>query len=554
MNARNAMRHLAGAGVIAALAMALYLPFLGNPLVFDDRIFFSGRLFSYYATHPLGLDLRLPAYFSITLTEVLWGGIAAQRIVSLILHLGCALALYKLLFDLQRAALGSEPSADHALRAGIGAAAFVLHPVAVYGAAYLVQRSIVMATLFSLLSAVLFLRGLRRGSYADALSAALLYSLAVLSKEHAVLLPAALLPAMALTHAPRRFALRHAAIFVAACAPAAIFVTLRSLNVIGGVYEEAFGAIAAQMEGASGVDISGQPLALSAVTQAGLFFRYLGLWFWPDPGAMSIDQRVDFLATWTPGWIAAKVAAFAACGILGALLLRRGGAAALAGFGLLYAWILFLVEFTAARFQEPLVLYRSYLWGPGFACIASAALARIPRRGALAAGAMACAALAYAAHDRLTTFSSPLLLWQDAAAKLPDKPVPWGSRTLYGAGREFLYSGQPAKAIEVTERCVKLYPQTAQCHYARGAVYLHLGEYEPARRDLLRAIELEPEQGIMYHRLGLALEGMARVGEAKDAYRRGLELGYAAAQFELQRLETPGRGLLAPGTRPAARK
>lgn len=554
MNASVGMRHLAGAAVIATLAAALYLPFLGNPLVFDDRIFFSGRLFSYYATHPLGLDLRLPAYFSITMTEVLWGGIAAHRIVSLLLHVGCAVALYKLLFDLQRAALGPEASADHALRAGIAAAAFALHPVAVYGAAYLVQRSIVMATLFSLLSAALFLRGLRRGSYADALSAALLYSLAVLSKEHAVLLPAALLPVLALAQVARGFALRHAAIYLAACAPAAAFVTLRSLHLIGGVYEEAFSGIAAQIESASGADVSGQPLALSAVTQAGLFFRYLALWFWPDPGAMSIDQRVDFLATWTPGWIAAKVGGFAACGVLGAALLRRGGAAALAGFGLLYAWILFLVEFSAARFQEPFVLYRSYLWGPGFACIAVAALARIPRRGALAAGAVACAALAYAAHDRLTTFSSPLLLWQDAASKLPDRPVPWGSRTLYGAGREFLYAGQPAQAIEVTDRCVRLYPQTAQCHYARGAVYLHLGEYEPARRDLMRAIELEPKQGIMYHRLGLALEGMARVGEAEAAYRRGVELGYAAAQFELQRLETPGRGLLAPGTRPSARK
>ena len=194
---------------IAALGVALYLPFLGNPLVFDDRIFFNGWQFSYYATHPLGLDLRLPAYFSLTFTEVFWGGIRAQRVVSLALHVGCALALYRLLLDLQRAALATQAEADTALRAAIGAAAFALHPVAVYGAAYLVQRSIVLATLFALLSAILFLRGLRRGSHADALSAALLYSLAVLSKEHAVLLPAALLPLLALASPGGRFALRH---------------------------------------------------------------------------------------------------------------------------------------------------------------------------------------------------------------------------------------------------------------------------------------------------------------------------------------------------------
>lgn len=546
---RAAAWQLGGACAITLLAAALYLPFLGNPLVFDDRIFFSGRLFSYYATHPLGLDLRLPANFSLAATEVLLGGIHAQRAVSLILHIGTALVLYRLLLDLQATALPHQPREDGALRAAFGAAAFALHPVAVYGAAYLVQRSTVLATLFSLLSALLFLRGMRRGSYADALSAALCYALAVLSKEHAILLPAAVLPMMALARPARRFALPYAAIYLAACAPAALFVAMRSLGVIGGVYEEAFGAIAAQIETASGEDISGQPLALSAVTQAGLFFKYLALWFWPDTGAMAFDLRIDFLASWSAGWIALKGLGFAACGILGACLALRGGAAGIAGVGVLYAWLLFFVEFSAARFQEPFVLYRSYLWGPGIACVAVAALAPVTRIAAIATGVAAMGALAIGAQDRLTTFSSPLRLWEDAAAKLPDKPVPWGSRTLYGVGREYLYSGQTEKAIAAADRCIRLYPRTAQCYYARGAIHLHLEEFESARGALSRALELKPSDGVTAHRLGLALEGLDRVEEAKAAYRRAMELGFYAATFELQRLESPGSGLLAPEMR-----
>ena len=530
----------AGALTVAALAAALYVPFLGNLLVFDDKIFFSGRLFSYYATHPLGLDLRLPAYFSLTMTEVLWGGIVAHRIVSLILHIGCALALYKLLFDLQRAALRPANDADTALRAGIGAAAFALHPVAVYGAAYLVQRSIVMATLFGLLSAVLFLRGLRRGGHADAISAALLYSLAVLSKEHAVLLPAAIVPAVILAETTRRFALRHAAIYLVACAPAAIFVTLRSAGVIGGVYEEGVGAIAAQVSSISGEDILQHSLALSAVTQAGLFFKYLALWLWPDPAAMSIDLRVDFAAGWSPAWIVTKAAGFAVCGALGVVLLLRRGAIGLAGFGLLYAWLLYFVEFAAVRFQEPFVLYRSYVWGPGMVCVAVAALSRLPRPGAIAAGVLACSVLAYAAHDRLVTFSHPLRLWEDAAAKLPDRPVPWGSRTLYGLGREYLYAGQPEKAIAATERCARLYPKTVQCVYARGAVHLQMREFARAAEDLNRALALDPGSAIMHHRLGLALECLGRIEEAEASYRQAQALGYGGALIELRRMQAPG--------------
>jgi len=546
MNLSLRSSHLAAAALIAGLTAALYLPFLGSPLVFDDRNFFTGQNFVYYATHPLGLERRLPGYFTLAATRVLWGAIEAQRIFSLIFHIACALALYRLLYGLQRAASPHAPAGPQrhfdgaaSLRAAIAAAAFALHPVAVYGAAYLVQRSIVLATLFSLLSLVLFLRGLQRGSFADALSSALLYLLAVLSKEHAVLLPAAALPLAMVAGAPRPFTLRYAALYLAACAPAAIFIALLSTGFIGKAYEPQFDQIAAQMGDASGSDMSGTPLALSAVTQAGLFFRYLGLWLWPDTRGMSIDVRVDFLGGWSAGWIALKVLAFAAAGALGAALLARRGPLRLCGFGLLYFWVMFLVEFTAARFQEPFVLYRSYLWAPGAACIAAGLLSYLPARAAAAAGALACALLAYSAYDRLGTFANPLRLWEDAVAKLPDGPVPWGSRTLYNLGREYLYTGQPAKAIATAERCAALYPHTAQCHYARGVIHLHLGEYESAIVHLRRVLQLMPETAIAHHRMGLALEGLNRIDEARASYRTASRLGFKGADLELERLDSP---------------
>ena len=105
------------------------------------------------------------------------------------------------------------------------------------------------------------------------------------------------------------------------------------------------------------------------------------------------------------------------------------------------------------------------------------------------------------------------------------------------------------KAVATAERCIRLYPETAECHYARGAIHLHLEEFEPARRALSRALELKPRDGIAVHRLGLALEGLQRIDEAKAAYRRAMELGFTPAAFELQRLESPGRGVLAPKAR-----
>ncbi len=547
MNARSAMRHLAGAGVIAALAAALYVPFLNSPWVFDDRMFFAGGpAFYHYATTPLGLGLRLPPYFSLAMTETMGGSMQVHRGISLLFHIACALALYRLLYDLQRLAAQAGRAAvqeagfdsDAAVRAAIVAAAFAVHPVAVYGAGYLVQRSILFATLFSLLSLLLFLRGLRQGKLSDAIAAAVLYSLAVLSKEHALLLPAAALPLLALAGVPWRFALRHMALYWAACAPAAVFALLLSTGVIGSAYEDAFRAIVSQMETAGDEGVAASPLSMSIVTQAGLFFRYLALWWWPDPGAMSVDLRVDFLGTWSAGWITAKVLAFIACGALGAALSWQRGAARIAGFGLLYFWLLYLVEFSVARFQEPFALYRSYLWAPGIACIAVAALSKVPQRVAIAAGVVACLALGYAARDRLSSFSSPLLLWEDAVTKLPQQTVPWGSRTMYNLGREYLYTGQPGKAVEIAERCIALYPETAQCRYARGAIRLQQKDFEQARADLSRVIEMQPASAIVHHRLGLALEGLGRMEQAHASYRRASELGYKGADLELERLRS----------------
>jgi hypothetical protein len=195
--------HSAALGLLAVLAGALYLPFLGNPPFYDDRVVFSGQGFADAASSPLALALRQPAYYSHAFVQVLWGSMEAHRFVSLIFHVACAWALYGLIREVQKAF--PERRNDY-IAALCAAALFALHPVAVYGAGYLVQRSILLATLFTLLSAILFLRGLRRGGYADALSAAALFSLAVLSKEHAILAPAA--NALAGFFYRRRFALR----------------------------------------------------------------------------------------------------------------------------------------------------------------------------------------------------------------------------------------------------------------------------------------------------------------------------------------------------------
>jgi len=545
---------LIGACLIVGLACGLYLPFLANPPVFDDQGFFSGRLFSYYATHPFGLELRVPPYFSLAIVQVIWGSMEAHRLVSLALHVVCALALYKLIFDLQHYTQGAGAPQATGLAAHVpaflAATVFAIHPVAVYGAGYLIQRMTVLATLFSLLSVILYLRGLARRAHADAISAAVLYSIAVLSRETAVLLPAAAVAAGLAVAAERRYLLRYTGLFAACCAPAAALVALLVKGKIGTAYEPDFEVVSAQIAGTGAgpgsTGLLSSPWLESAVTQAGLFFRYLASWIWLDTGAMSIDVRVAFAGSWPLLLAVLAAVAFLGHGLLGLYLLRREGLARMAGFGLLFPWIMFLVEFTTIRYQEPFVLYRSYAWAPGLMVLLAVALRRLDRRGTIVFCLLALPLLFLPARDRLQTFSSGLALWEDAVGKLPQRAVPGGSRTLYNLGREYLYREQLDKAIAVTERCIADYPTTFDCYSARAAIHLQQEQYREAMPYLARAIELRPDAGAARHHLGIALENLGCVEEAKQQYRLAFARRFPGAIYNLERLEKPGTGLLPP--------
>jgi len=531
---------LAALGLLAALACALYLPYLGNPRVFDDHMFFSGLGFARYASSPFGLGIRVPSYFSLAIVEVVFGRIEAHRVVSLVLHIACAWAVYGLIRALQ----------VRRLAAFAGAALFAVHPVAVYAAGYLVQRSILLATLFGLLSLLLYLRGMRRGSYSDAIAAAVLYSLAVLSKEHALLLPAAAAALVPLVGERLRFALRYTALYFLACAPAALLVVLLSKGIIGQPYEPYFDAAATQMTNAYWSEVVSSPWVGSAIAQTTLFFKYVALWLAPSTAYMSLDVRVDFAEHWSPAIALPALFGFLGWGALAANLVTKRGRVGIAAFGLLYVWILFLTEFASVRFQEPFVLYRSYLWAPGLAIAVAAGLEFLQPRVMLALLIPALAVLGWQAHDRLNSFSSGLAVWEDAAAKLPPGAIPGGHRPLYEVGREYLYAKRVQDALQVTDRCMKLYPTTYDCFFARGAIHIHLGQDEAALPYVKRAIALRPGEGAARHHLGLILENLGCLDEAKAQYRDALVSHFPGAQHQLDRIESPGKGLLPPRQAP----
>jgi 4-amino-4-deoxy-L-arabinose transferase-like glycosyltransferase len=168
----------------------------------------------------------------------------------------------------------------------------------VYAVAYLIQRSILLATFFTVVALWLFALGLRTGKWWLHLLAAISYALAVLSKEHAVLAPLAAVPVYIVVARPSRMRLAMVAVATATLIGAAgALLWARFGYIIGTPFDEFSRAYLAQLA-ALNPDAPRHAWPLSIINQCWLFFQYGLRWFFPVGDWMSISIRPPFPVTW----------------------------------------------------------------------------------------------------------------------------------------------------------------------------------------------------------------------------------------------------------------
>ncbi|HEY9192908.1 MAG TPA: hypothetical protein VIO81_08525 [Methyloversatilis sp.] len=532
--------------LIPVLVTLLYGGFLNNPLVFDDQYFFMQGNPERYVADGFVPRPRWLAYFSHGLTFTLLGdAILWQRIGNLILHAATGLALYALI---RRLLADLAPPRDGALDARwaalFAALLFVLHPAAVYGAAYLIQRTTVMATLFSLLCWLSFWRGLN-GSRAGLWASAAFYLLAVFSKEHAVMVPA-VCAALLLLHRRSELTQRAGKVELAslfsAYAVIGIFVVLTVKRVIGSAYEP----LASEMLDTLDASIPKELVyPLSVLTQAGLFFKYLLLWIVPNGAWMSIDMREPFvlppvvLRDW------AFAAAFIAYPVAACLMLWRGRATGLIGLSLLAPWLLFATEISSVRIQEIFVLYRSYLWAPALSVLFALGLLGMSRRTSATIGVVLGIACSAFSLNKLMTFGHSFYLW-DEAAKLAEKEPSQGkaagmARIYHNRGLALSREGFLPNAIEDFDRALSIRQDYTEVYNDRGAAHLMMKSYDLALKDFNTAAEQAP--GIARYHAGKAqaMEGLGKVSGAREENWLACALGWTQSCEILRATPAPAQ-------------
>jgi hypothetical protein len=522
-------------GLVLLAVIALYAGSLSAPFVFDDFSFFSNyAAFSKYG-HGFSFELRWLPYASLAWTAD-WLGFDRSwlRLGNVLLHGANAIALYFLLRRLFGITLAGGDAPDGVPSklswfAFFGALLFALHPVAVYGVAYLIQRSTLMATLFMLLMLLAYLQGLLRGSWRWMLLAALCYFFAVYSKEHSIAAPGVALAMTLLVRKPSAALFRLIAPYYALAtliAVSVVWVTVSSKGVLGVAYEpRALSMLVQQGAKLQGLTDLPNLQLLSILTQCGLFFKYLWLWLVPNPAWMSVDMREPFAASLF-GWHTLGLIGFLGYFCGAAWLLLKRGSKGLLGFALLFPWILFLTEFSTVRIQEPFVLYRSYLWMPGLFAALPVVFGRLAPNKAYSVLGLVCVLLVPLTLNRLDTFSNELKLWDDAEKLVRGKAnLPGVERIYTNRGNKLFQSKRYEEAIADFTKAISAYPDDDLIYGSRAKAYYFRGEYQLALRDFERAIAMHPNSKRLYYDRALTYRALGDFAAAQQDLRKSCELG-----------------------------
>lgn len=535
-------------GLLLAVAL-VYIPYINNPLFFDDLPFFSDTINRFIGDH-WHLYSRWLSYMSLAWTVITFSDTPLPlHLGNMLLHFSNTVLVFVLLQQLCSLTLDKDkPSKNNTIPlptffssthfftapsnwgAWLGALAFACHPVAVYAVGYVVERSIVMATLFVLAMQISYIKGLLNPQKLQQpiwlVLSVLFYFCAVFSKEHSAMAPALLAAITLLVKPSIQANWRALAVTWLGLIAVGLLIALKASS-ISTTYEHDAIALFTQQ----GIANTTENIhALSMVTQAGLFFKYLFLWLVPNPAWMSIDMREPFASTldaWQ-NWL--KVVCFIAYGAIALKLLLKRGKMGLLGFTLLYPWLLFFIEFSSVRVQEPFVLYRSYLWAPGLLFLIPLALDSLPKRKTvtIAFGA-AILAMIPLSWNRLNVFSDEYKLWNDAALLLKNESQPGAARIFYNRGLAELHQQKPKAAVQDFKRVLAIDHTIYQAHENLGSAYLGTGQFKEALASLNQAITIKPDDAQAYFAKAFALKRLNDKAGAIEALTKSCALKNVSA-------------------------
>lgn len=509
---------------IVLMACLVYFPFLNSSFIFDDLPFFSGNAASEFSGSIFSFNLRWLPYASMGWT---WAFFLENpfyyRIINLLIHGINGVLLFYLFLQIKQIALKSHKTSTENLNsAWLAAVLFVCNPVAVYAVGYMIQRSILLALMFSLVLQLAYIKGLTSGKARWLVVAAIAYFLAVFSKEHSVMVLAVLVALTWLIWSDKKISKLGLVIIWVCFISIALLIIFRARGVFGVPYEPTAAALF-KHQGVK--EVSSDLLLLSILTQAKLYFKYLILWIFPVPPYMSIDMREQYvtgMGAWG-GW--SGIFGYIAYGIFAIQLLIRKELKGLIGFALLYPWLQFILEFSTIRVQEVFVLYRSYLWMPGIFLIAMLIIDKYYSVRLKLIVLMMIFLIIGFSWNRLWVMADEFRLWNDAAKLINKENESSADRIYYNRGLVHVSRQEWQKASEDMERVIKISPDVPQAHYWNAMALANMGKNVEAIKEFNNMIKKNSEDAQAYFGMGMVYKKIHKQDESIMAMKKACSFG-----------------------------
>ena len=446
-----------------------YAPVISAPFLFDDT---NQQYALPEAANPLATWIGPVRPF---LMFSYWANVQISRtdtfsfhVVNLLIHAVAALLVFLIIRRLLEWA-GVEPQ-NRPWLAGFGAALFLLHPVQSESVAYIAGRSEALSGVFGLASICAFVyRRSNAISWLATFAVLLLFLIAMLSKEQAIVIPAALvlIDLWWNPDGPLRGILRNWKLYglmaLGGSAGVALFWRLILGQGTGG--SAGFGIMPWYQY---------------------LFTEFRALWVYIFsfilPTSLNVDWEFDLSRSLFEHGAIIALAGLAAAAAAAFYYRRRFP---LAGFGFFLFVVLLLPTSSILPIKDPVADRRMYLPMIGLTLIAIDFLSRwrLDRRTIISASAAILAVMALATHARAEMWSDPVTLWQDSAAKSPGK-----SRPHFQLAQSYAFAQRYDLAVPEFEKAGALAPPSFDLLIDWGLAYDGAQQFDKALDKLRQAV------------------------------------------------------------------
>jgi tetratricopeptide (TPR) repeat protein len=492
---RRDWRPYLAAGAALAAAIWAYAPALNGAFLFDDTVLpfaLPDRSASFQAW-VLGVRPVLMASYWVN-ARLSGDDPFSYHLLSLTIHLAAAALVFLIVRRLLE--WSQAPAARRTLLAGFAGGLFLLHPIQTESVAYLAGRSEALSVMLLLAAYAVFLYRRRAAiTWGIMLLVLALFGLAVLSKEHTIVLPALLL----LTD----FWWNPGFSFRGARANWRLYAPL-ALGAVGAV---AFFWRAILYSPSAGFGLRGVSWYQYLFTQARALFVY--------PAEFLLPVRLT--ADWD---FPVSRGVFDHGAIFGLIALAALAAAAwhyrrrfpLACFGFFAYLVLMSPTSSILPIADPLAERRLYTGMLGLLLIAVDLAGRIRTDSRKLAAALVALLLVAAGitHARSAVWADPIALWQDTAAKSPHK-----RRVLFQLASAYADAGRCQDAVEEYQKVADAWPPDYDLLIDWGLAYDCVNQPDLALEKLRQAAAIEPSAHV-YTQMAKVYGERRRWAEALD--------------------------------------